>query len=161
MNGSRKCAIYVQFFNLFFSFIIVLGGACCGIYKDSYNVSTISYLNSPLPGLSSTDSWNSFNRYHFCICMHVYTFFALYSLSYSFSWPPPLSHWCQHSSLGRTCSALLLSDFAEKKDKKKNLTFLLVWDKDSYLGSFLVIFPCIYVFYPPTGLSPLIFLILP
>jgi hypothetical protein len=23
--------------------------------------------------------------------------------------------------------------------------FLLVWDKDSYTGSFLVLFPCIYV----------------
>jgi hypothetical protein len=27
------------------------------------------------------------------------------------------------------------------------MTFLLVWDKDSYTGSFLVMFPCIYVLY--------------
>jgi hypothetical protein len=28
------------------------------------------------------------------------------------------------------------------------MTFLLVWDKDSYAGSFLVTFPCMYVLYP-------------
>jgi hypothetical protein len=28
------------------------------------------------------------------------------------------------------------------------MTFLLVWDKDSYIGSFFVIFPYIYVLYP-------------
>jgi hypothetical protein len=27
----------------------------------------------------------------------------------------------------------------------KNMTFLLIWDKGSYTGSFLVIFPCMYV----------------
>jgi hypothetical protein len=31
------------------------------------------------------------------------------------------------------------------KDKTKNLRFLLVWDKNSYTGIFLVIFPCICV----------------
>jgi hypothetical protein len=28
------------------------------------------------------------------------------------------------------------------------MTFLLVWDKNSYTGSFFVIFPCIYPLYP-------------
>jgi cellulose synthase/poly-beta-1,6-N-acetylglucosamine synthase-like glycosyltransferase len=27
--------------------------------------------------------------------------------------------------------------------------FLLVWDKDSYTGSFLVMFSCIYIYYNP------------
>jgi hypothetical protein len=75
-------------------------------------------------------------------------FFAPYSPSYPFSPSPPLSHGCQPSSLGRTCSALLFSDFVEEKReeiKKKNMTILLVLDKDSYTRSFLLIFPCIYV----------------
>jgi hypothetical protein len=36
---------------------------------------------------------------------------------------------------GRTYSTILFSDFVEKKnikDSKKNIAFLLVWDKDSY-----------------------------
>jgi hypothetical protein len=36
----------------------------------------------------------------------------------------------------------------KRKDKKKNKTFLLVWYKSGYTGSFLVIFPCVYVLYP-------------
>jgi hypothetical protein len=28
------------------------------------------------------------------------------------------------------------------------MMFLLVWDKDSYTGRFLVLFPCIYVLHP-------------
>jgi hypothetical protein len=71
--------------------------------------------------------WNSFSRYHFCIYIYVYTFFAPYSSSY------PLSHHLHPPSdaspppLGRTCSALLFS-ILQKKDKKKNMTFLLVCD---------------------------------
>jgi hypothetical protein len=38
-------------------------------------------------------------------------------------------------SSGRTCSALLFSDFIEEK----KMLFLFVWD--SYTGSFLVTFP--------------------
>jgi hypothetical protein len=30
--------------------------------------------HAPLP--PSSHFWNSFNRYHFCICIHVYTFFV-------------------------------------------------------------------------------------
>jgi hypothetical protein len=44
-------------------------------------------LNSPLHCFfhsCSPDSWNSFNRHHFCIYIHVYTLFVLYSSSYHF-----------------------------------------------------------------------------
>jgi hypothetical protein len=44
-------------------------------------------LNSPLhssPPFLSLDSWNSFNRSHFCIYIHVYTLFASCSSSCSF-----------------------------------------------------------------------------
>jgi hypothetical protein len=49
-----------------------------------------------------------------CTCTH---FFALYSLLSP-------SHWYQPSLLGRTCSALLFSDFAkEKREKEKHDIF--------------------------------------
>jgi hypothetical protein len=39
---------------------------------------------------------------------------------------------------GRTCFALLFSNFAEEKIKKiRKMTFLLVCDKGCYTGSFL------------------------
>jgi hypothetical protein len=64
----------------------------CGIYKSSYYISNIIYLNSPPPPFSfillSPHSWNSFNRYHFSIYIHVYTVFAVYSPSFTIS--PPL-----------------------------------------------------------------------
>jgi hypothetical protein len=52
---------------------------------------------------------------------------------------PCLPHWCQPPPC-RTFSALLFSNFVEKKikRKKKIMMFLLVWDKDSCAGSFLV-----------------------
>jgi hypothetical protein len=34
----------------------------------------------------------------------------------------------------------------KREDKMKNMTFLLVWDKSSYTGSFLMIVSCIYGF---------------
>jgi hypothetical protein len=45
-----------------------------------------------------TNSWNSSNRYHFCICRNMYTLFAPYSSSYSFPYhlSPPSGanpHW--------------------------------------------------------------------
>jgi hypothetical protein len=65
-------------------------GVHCSIYKGSYNVSNISFFPSP-----SSDSWNSFNRYHFCMYIHVYTLFAPYSSPYSFPChlPPPTGAW--------------------------------------------------------------------
>jgi hypothetical protein len=47
------------------------------------------------------------------------------------------------SLLVRTCSTFLFSNFAEQK--RENMTFLFVWDKSSYTGSFLVVFPHIYI----------------
>jgi hypothetical protein len=79
------------------------------IYKGSYNVSNISYLNSPpTTGLfhhPSPNSWNSFSSYPFCIYICVYiicTVFILLLLSR----PPLPSHWCQPlPPPSRTCSA--------------------------------------------------------
>jgi hypothetical protein len=78
----------------------------------------------------------------------VYTFFAPYSSSYTLS-PPPAHLWYQPptTATGRTCSTLLFSDFVGKKKEKrqKHDIFFCVWDKGSYTGSFLVIFPYIYI----------------
>jgi hypothetical protein len=67
-----------------FSFT-VLGGST--LWHLQRILQCINYIilkfNPPL------DLWNSFSSYHFCIYMHVYTFFAPYSLSYFLSPPPP------------------------------------------------------------------------
>jgi hypothetical protein len=79
----------ILFFKLFFWV-----GVHCNIYKNSYNMSC---LNSSPPTLSSIllspHSWNSFRRSHFSIYISVYTVFALYSPSYTFSPLPFPSHW--------------------------------------------------------------------
>jgi hypothetical protein len=51
---------------------------------------------------------------------------------------------------GRTCSALIFSNFVEEKtrDNKKDTVFFLVWDKDSYTERFLVLLPCTCVLQP-------------
>jgi hypothetical protein len=55
--------------------------------------------------------------------MHVFTVFAPYSPSYSLSPPSSPFHWYHHThTLGRTCSALLFSDFVKEKRK----IFLLI-----------------------------------
>jgi hypothetical protein len=89
------------------------------IYKGSYNVSNVSFMkvltmfqiyhlqkflqcvkyillefHSFHCSLSSPpfpNSWNSINRFHFCIYIHVYILFAPYSPSYTFPHhlPPP------------------------------------------------------------------------
>jgi hypothetical protein len=92
----------------FFLFLLFFWiGLHHGIYKGSYNISNISYLNSPPPPFSfishppnththahthththTHHSWNSFNRYHFSIYIHVHTILP-YSPSYTLSPPPP------------------------------------------------------------------------
>jgi hypothetical protein len=63
--------------------------------------------------------------------------------------PPPLP--LPHHQSGRTCSALLFTNFVEEKNvkhNKKNMVFLLVWDKDSYTGRFFVLLPWTCVLQP-------------
>jgi hypothetical protein len=96
------------------------------IYKGSYTISNISYLNLPSPLLSlipsSPDAWNSFNMYHFAFTYIIYTIFILLPLSP----PPQLPPMPTPNHLVRTCSPLLFSDFVEEKntkDNKKNMVF--------------------------------------
>jgi hypothetical protein len=106
----------------FICFIVVLG-AHCGIYKSSYNISNISYWihslhHSPLS--PSLHSWNSFNRSHFSIYIHMYTVFAPNSPPHALSpHPPSPSH---ANPTDTICSALLFSDC---KRKKKRTSFFI------------------------------------
>jgi hypothetical protein len=79
----------------------------------------------------------------------MYThYIAPYSPFYPLSPTTPPSHWCQFSPLGRICSTILFSDFVGEK-KRKDTTKqhdILARDKCSYMGHFLVIFPCVYLF---------------
>jgi hypothetical protein len=109
----------------------VLGGVHCGIHKSSYSISNISYLNSPPPPFFLAPlphSWNSFNRYHFSICTHVYTLFALYSRSHTLSPTPPLSHLYQPPQTGPVLQGdhlLRLKKLEESLLKRQNLIFTL------------------------------------
>jgi hypothetical protein len=67
----------------------------------------------PLP---HPHSWSGFNRYNFCIYIHVYIFFVPYSLSYLF----PHHLWGQDLF----CPPVLWFCRGKKrKDKTKNMTF--------------------------------------
>jgi hypothetical protein len=123
------------------------------VYKASYNM---SFLKSPSPLLfhaPSTDSWNSFNRYHFCIYIHMYTLFAPYSPTYPFLHhllqSPVATSLTHHVQEELICPPVFWCCRRKYiKDYKKNMAFLLVWEEDSYAGRFLVLFPCIYVLQP-------------
>jgi hypothetical protein len=135
---------------IYLLFIVLGGGTLWHLQRFIKCIKYILLESTPSTALPysitpSPDSWNSFNRYHFCIYIRVYTLFPLYSSSYPFPWHFPHSPSCP---LGRICSvysALLFSNCVEEKtkDKMRNMTFLLVWNKDSYTRSFLVLFPWI------------------
>jgi hypothetical protein len=86
---SFKTNIY-----LFISFIVVMVGGTWCHSQGYYNVSNISYMNSP-PQLFliplPSKSWSSFNRCYICMRLYVYTFFVLSSPFYPFPQylPPP------------------------------------------------------------------------
>jgi hypothetical protein len=65
------------------------------------------YPSSPL-------SWNSFNRCHFSIHIHVYTVFAQYLPFYTFSSCLPPSHWYQFPREDLFCLPAL--NFCKKND---------------------------------------------
>jgi hypothetical protein len=118
---------------LYFPLLLWWVGVHCGIYTGSYNVSNISYMNSPPQPFFfiplSPDSWNSFSRYHF---LHLLT--CVHILLYHIHPPSPFPH---------TSLLLLVPDlqpwwylfypsilwFCRRKkrtDKTKNMTFWLM-----------------------------------
>jgi hypothetical protein len=115
----------------FFTLLLWWVGAHCGICTGSYNASNISYMNSPPQPFSffspSLYYWSSFNTYHFCIYLHVYTFYCTVFILlplFPHTYPPPTG--ASPPTLGRTFSNLLFSDFVgekKRKHKTKNMTF--------------------------------------
>jgi hypothetical protein len=82
-NSEEALPLFIYFFLL-----LCWIGVHCDIYKSSYNVSNMSYLNSSLHRslvCSFPHSWNCFNRYHFSIYVHVCPVIALYSASHTLS----------------------------------------------------------------------------
>jgi hypothetical protein len=74
----------------------------------------------------------------------VYTLFAhIHLLPFPCHLPPPTS--ANHPSSLWAEHVLWFCRRKNIKEKTRNMTFLLVWDKDSYTESFLIFFPCIYV----------------
>jgi hypothetical protein len=101
-------------------------GVHCGIYKSSYNISNTSHLNSPslpfsfihLPAIPEIASTGTFFHLHTCV-QSIYTIFTLPHLFSTGSNPTG------SNPIGRTCSALLFSDFV--KEKKWYTIFICRW----------------------------------
>jgi hypothetical protein len=87
---------------------------------------------------------------------HTITFFSLFLFTYLFILPlslpppPPTGATFPPPPLLNMSLPPVLRFYRRKniKDKKRSMPFLLVWDKDSYTGSLLVLFPCICVLQP-------------
>jgi hypothetical protein len=114
---------------LLFKFLLLCWvGVHCGIFKGSYNVSTLSYLNSSPPPFSficTPHLRNSFNRYLFSVYSYVYTVFVPYLPSYTISLPPtPLPLVSTPPPPAR--QGLFLPLVLLYKRKEKELTFFLV-----------------------------------
>jgi hypothetical protein len=110
----------------------------CSIYKGSYNVSNISYMNSNPPLLSFIPlPWflEQFQQVSFC------TIFILLPLSPTLLPPVPT---LPYPIPCKTCSVhppdLWFCRRKNIKDKKRNMIFLLVWGKDDTDGVSLCCF---------------------
>jgi hypothetical protein len=95
IKGAPLCLFFL--FNFIFYITIVLGGGTLKYFNCSYNISNISYLNSPPPLLSG-------------ILPPPIPRKASTGISFTFT------YMCIHYSLNPlTCSALLFSNFIEEK----------------------------------------------
>jgi hypothetical protein len=137
------------FFKKFFFFYCCAGWGYIVAFTKVITMYLISHTWIP-PSTAVLHSCNNFNNYHFCIYIHVYTFFAPYSSSYPCSLPPLSSHWCQPFCQGRTCSALLFSNFVkEKREKVERKIWPFCWFEIKVVatqgGSLFYIYIYIYI----------------
>jgi hypothetical protein len=91
-----------------------------------------NWITSPAPFLTADEP--SFLSFFYILSFFTFTHTCIHCLGH----PPP------RPLLGRTCSTLLFSDFVEEIawDNKKDIAFLLLWDKDSCTEGFLTLLPC-------------------
>jgi hypothetical protein len=89
----------------FYLFLIVELGRDTLQYLQKF-LQCIKYIILEFTPSTVLLSWNSFIRYQFCICIHVYMVFAQHLSSYTL---PPSTH--------RTCSTLLFFNFVEEKTR--------------------------------------------
>jgi hypothetical protein len=133
-----------------FFFIVVLGGST--LWNSQKFLQYIKYLI--LVVTSSTNLfypsyslfWNSFNRYHFSIYIHMYTVYMLYSPSHTL-FPPPLSlNGYQSPRQDLFCPPVLW--FALKKKKWHFCFFKLATQGISlwYFHAYMYIYIHIYIF---------------
>jgi hypothetical protein len=82
-----------------------------------------------------------------CIYVHLYKLFTLCSSTYPFL-PLPQSVPTTPLHVWQNLLNLPVLRFCRRKnikEKKRNMIFFQFWDKDSYTGNFLGLFPCMYV----------------
>jgi hypothetical protein len=115
-------------------------------------------LNCPLHCSPSFPPWflKQFQQasfLHLHTCVHIIcTIFILLPFRHHLPLPPV------PTSLSQNLFCPLVLWICRRKnikDKTRSITFLLIWDKDSYKESFLVLFLCIYVLYIAPIDSPL------
>jgi hypothetical protein len=128
-------------------------GVHCGIYTGCYNVLNILHMNSPPPPFSFIPTpIQQVSFLHLHTCVHI--FYTVFTLLYPSPITSPLPLVPALASWGRTCSVLLFYDFVEGKREKikwKSWHFCLFKIKvtQGNVGTFLVIFPCIYMYCNP------------
>jgi hypothetical protein len=112
----------------------------CGIYKSSYNLSNISYLNSPPPSFSfilpSPHSGSSLNRYHF-----PFTYMCTQYLHYIHS-PAPFLHILPSSTGTNPCRGPVPDSYDFCKRKMKYFCLFMVAIQGVSLWNFYVYMYC-------------------
>jgi hypothetical protein len=116
LSAYLHCLVFSLIFPFSIYLLLCLMGIHCGIYESSYKTPlyhTWVYTLHHVP--LSTLPHSCFKRFHFSIYMYVYMVFALHSPSQTLSSPPPHTHTLVRTPTGRTCSALLFSNFVKRK----------------------------------------------
>jgi hypothetical protein len=165
LHLSQQGKYYIQknmrlawFVNLCFTylfFIIMLGrGTLWHLQKFLQYIKHIIFQLTPSIILlypSTLHFWNSFNKYHFSIYIHVYTIFAPYSPSHALLPHPPHSHWYQSPRKGMFSPPVLWLCI-RVKEEGKNEIFVCLTQK--CLWHFHI-----YTYYTPIWIISSIFLL--
>jgi hypothetical protein len=109
-------------------FLLCWVGILYGIYKSSYNISSVSYLNSPSPQLCFIPPPPILGIDSAAI-IFAFTYMCTQFLYHIHSPTPFLHHFPLPTGLlphNRTCSTLLFSNFIEEKRKKLHFCLFVI-----------------------------------